>query len=160
MNVKKQRFLAVLALILAVCMMVSACSKKSEPKQDSSTAEETSSESAEESSEEAVEGSSEEPEETNTPIDVNVNGMFEKVSSAPGAGESLEITGSKQLFGELSDKLDEADLKAGKASVQVESTGDRWFGVTYQADAATVREEIKILHDAGVYGAPLFGDLG
>ena len=60
------------------------------------------------------------------------------------------------LLPDIIDKL----LKAGKASVQVESTGDRWFGVTYQADAATVREEIKILHDAGVYGAPLFGDLG
>ena len=50
-------------------------------------------------------------------------------------------------------------LQAGKATVQVESTGDRWFGVTYQADAATVREELQKLHDAGVYTSPLYSDL-
>ncbi len=143
MNVKKQRFLAVLALILAVCMMVSACSKKSEPKQDSSTAEETSSESAEESSEEAVEGSSEEPEETNTPIDVNVNGMFEKVSSAPGAGESLEITGSKQLFGELSDKLENYE--------PVSLTADQFAEMDRAMRAYTPGDETPIINATDYY---------
>ena len=60
------------------------------------------------------------------------------------------------LLPEIIDQL----LKAGRATVKVESTGDRWFGVTYQADAATAREELQKLYDDGVYAAPLFGDLG
>ncbi len=59
------------------------------------------------------------------------------------------------LLPDIVDRL----LKEGRATVRVESTNDRWFGVTYQADLPEVREEIGKLYDQGVYGSPLFDDL-
>ncbi len=43
------------------------------------------------------------------------------------------------------------DIKAGLADVKVLPTDDKWFGVTYQEDAATVKESFKKLVEAGVY---------
>ena len=50
-------------------------------------------------------------------------------------------------------------IKSGKAGVKVLTTNDKWFGVTYAEDKQTVIDAFKALHDAGVYGEPLFGDL-
>ena len=50
-------------------------------------------------------------------------------------------------------------LQEGRATVQVLSTEDRWFGVTYREDLPTVRQEIQALHDRGVYREPLYSDL-
>ena len=50
-------------------------------------------------------------------------------------------------------------LKAGKVSVKVLPTQDRWFGVTYQEDKATVIESFAQLIEAGVYRQDLFSDL-
>ncbi len=50
-------------------------------------------------------------------------------------------------------------LADGKATVEVLRSEDRWFGVTYQADLPTVQDAIQALHDAGVYGEPLYDDL-
>ncbi len=76
-------------------------------------------------------------------------------------------------FGEFLDNVKEGDLKSeyllptvidetiksGKAGVKVLTTNDKWFGVTYAEDKQTVIDAFKALHDAGVYGEPLFGDL-
>ncbi len=50
-------------------------------------------------------------------------------------------------------------LKAGKVSVKVLPTHDRWFGVTYQEDKAVVIESFAKLIEAGVYRKDLFSDL-
>ena len=42
-------------------------------------------------------------------------------------------------------------LKAGKATVQVLKSKDRWFGVTYKEDKPFVQASVKALKDAGVY---------
>jgi len=46
-------------------------------------------------------------------------------------------------------------LEAGRLRVSVLQSADRWFGMTYQEDRQTVAEELKKLHDAGVYPASL-----
>lgn len=42
-------------------------------------------------------------------------------------------------------------LKAGKATVEVLYSADKWFGVTYKEDKPFVMESIRNLKDAGVY---------
>ena len=42
-------------------------------------------------------------------------------------------------------------LKEGKLSVSVLQSKDRWFGMTYREDRARVAEELRKLHEAGVY---------
>ena len=46
-------------------------------------------------------------------------------------------------------------LHAGKLTVRAESSPDRWFGITYQADRETVMEELARLHRQGAYPAGL-----
>lgn len=43
------------------------------------------------------------------------------------------------------------ELKAGRMTVSVLSSKDKWFGMTYHEDRALVAEDLKKLHDAGVY---------
>lgn len=47
-------------------------------------------------------------------------------------------------------------LKAGRASVAVLETQDKWFGVTYKEDKQTVVDSFQKLTDAGVYPKNLF----
>lgn len=47
-------------------------------------------------------------------------------------------------------------LKAGKASVKVLTSSDRWFGVTYKEDKEFVKNEIGALKDAGKYPKDLW----
>ena len=47
-------------------------------------------------------------------------------------------------------------IQAGKATVKVLETKDKWFGLTYQADVETVKGALKKLADTGVYPADLF----
>jgi hypothetical protein len=47
-------------------------------------------------------------------------------------------------------------IKKGTATVEVLTTHDRWFGVTYQEDKYAVIESFKALHEAGVYTEPLY----
>jgi len=42
-------------------------------------------------------------------------------------------------------------IKAGKATVKVLPTSDKWFGVTYKEDAPVVIDSIKKLVESGVY---------
>ena len=43
------------------------------------------------------------------------------------------------------------ELKAGRMTVSVLSSGDKWFGMTYHEDRALVAEDLQKLHEAGVY---------
>lgn len=47
------------------------------------------------------------------------------------------------------------ELKAGRLQVSVLRSSDRWFGMTYREDRERVAEELRRLHDAGVYPADL-----
>lgn len=47
-------------------------------------------------------------------------------------------------------------LKAGKATVQVLSSKDKWFGVTYKEDKPFVTASIKALKDKGIYPVNLW----
>ncbi len=49
-------------------------------------------------------------------------------------------------------------LEGKKATVQVLSSQDKWFGVTYQEDKPFVKESIQKLKDAGVYPGKLWGE--
>jgi len=46
-------------------------------------------------------------------------------------------------------------MQAGKLEVAVLTSTDRWFGMTYQEDRPTVAEELKKLHEQGLYPATL-----
>lgn len=50
-------------------------------------------------------------------------------------------------------------LKERKATVRVLPTSERWFGITYREDKPGVSRAFQALHDTGVYGVELFGDL-
>ena len=50
-------------------------------------------------------------------------------------------------------------LQAGKVSVQVLPTHDKWFGVTYAEDKQLVIDSFAKLTDEGVYRKDLFSDL-
>lgn len=47
-------------------------------------------------------------------------------------------------------------LEAKKLSVTAKASPDRWFGITYQADRASVMTELERLHREGVYPESLF----
>ncbi len=47
-------------------------------------------------------------------------------------------------------------ITSGRASVQVLTSGDRWWGVTYQEDKPLVQQAMIRLRDEGVYPAPLW----
>lgn len=42
-------------------------------------------------------------------------------------------------------------IKAGKATVEVLSSKDKWYGVTYKEDAQVVSDELKKMHSEGKY---------
>jgi hypothetical protein len=46
-------------------------------------------------------------------------------------------------------------MEAGRLQVKVLSSADRWFGMTYHEDRAAVTEELRKLHEKGVYPATL-----
>ena len=47
-------------------------------------------------------------------------------------------------------------IQKGTATVEVLTTNDRWFGVTYQEDKYAVIDSFRALHEAGVYTEPLY----
>ncbi len=47
-------------------------------------------------------------------------------------------------------------LRAGKATVEVLKTQDRWYGVTYRADKPMVEQAIRDMKDAGLYPEELW----
>ena len=50
-------------------------------------------------------------------------------------------------------------LQAGRVSVKVLDTNDKWFGVTYKEDKDYVVKSFARLIEAGVYQKDLFEDL-
>ena len=42
-------------------------------------------------------------------------------------------------------------LKEGRLSVSVLQSKDRWFGMTYREDRGRVAEDLRQLHESGVY---------
>lgn len=48
-------------------------------------------------------------------------------------------------------------LEEGKAKVTVLTSGDQWYGVTYQDDRPVVVAALKQMTDSGLYPAPLWG---
>ena len=43
------------------------------------------------------------------------------------------------------------ELKAGRMTVSVLHSKDRWFGMTYREDRGRVAEDLRRLHESGVY---------
>ena len=46
-------------------------------------------------------------------------------------------------------------ISRGIISVQVMSSADSWFGVTYREDKPVVQQSIRKLVDSGIYPTPL-----
>ena len=65
--------------------------------------------------------------------------LTEALEKNPLKGEFL----SPQEVGRL--------LQAGKATVRVLSSSDRWYGVTYREDKPEVMQALNALTDAGAY---------
>ena len=47
-------------------------------------------------------------------------------------------------------------LEEGRVGVQVETSQDQWFGMTYQEDVPAVKEAIRKMVDAGIYPESLY----
>ena len=45
----------------------------------------------------------------------------------------------------------DSQMRSGRLKVSVLSSVDRWFGMTYHQDRQVVAEELRRLHDQGVY---------
>jgi dTDP-glucose pyrophosphorylase len=48
-------------------------------------------------------------------------------------------------------------LENGEASVEVLKSGAKWFGVTYREDMPIVKEQVRLLKEAGAYPEKLWG---
>ena len=48
-------------------------------------------------------------------------------------------------------------IKQDALTVDVLSSNDKWFGITYKEDKEAVMQELQALTDGGMYPAPLFG---
>ena len=76
----------------------------------------------------------------------------------------------KERFDQFLSALDQEDLKSeyllpiligqmleeGRVGVQVETSQDQWFGMTYQEDVPAVKEAIRGMVDAGIYPESLY----
>ena len=49
-------------------------------------------------------------------------------------------------------------IEEGKAKIQVLRSTDKWYGVTYREDLASVKDAIRALKAAGVYEERLWPD--
>lgn len=76
------------------------------------------------------------------------NGFAEFLSSL-----SPEDLKKEYLIPVIADQL----IKSGKAQVTLLETTDKWFGVTYKEDKASVTAAIRKLIEQGIYPSKLFG---
>ena len=111
------------------------------------------------------EGAAVEKDGGKTPIDPQVIVSMNMWALTPSFFEELE-----RGFVEFLSGLTPEDIKAeyllpavidgmiqkGTATVDVLTTHDRWFGVTYQEDKYAVIDAFKALHAAGEYTEPLY----
>ena len=104
-----------------------------------------------------------------TPIDENSYVSMNLWGLTPEFIDLLE-NGFKEFFAQLNpEKALKAEyllpsyigelLKAGKVSVKVLDTQDKWFGVTYHEDKDYVVNSFAKLTQDGIYQEPLFADL-
>lgn len=101
---------------------------------------------------------------------VGLNGEIIMDYSIHDAIEAGLEEGFKEFFANMGNKdilkaeyllpiyIDEL-LQAGKVSVKVLDTNDKWFGVTYKEDKDYVVKSFAKLIEAGVYQKDLFEDL-
>lgn len=99
------------------------------------------------------------------PLDPNILCSMNMWGFTPDIFETLEAGFSEFLSGipegnikaeYLLPSVVDGKIKAGKATVAVLKTQDKWFGVTYKEDKPFVVESFRKLIDAGVYRTPLF----
>lgn len=105
-------------------------------------------------------GSGRIPLEDNTIVSMNLFGFPAGFTQAMEEGfldffrydVSENPTGAEFLLPNLVGRL----IKEGKATVQVLSSSDKWYGVTYKEDKPQVVAGIKALTDNGMYPSPLW----
>lgn len=99
------------------------------------------------------------PIDANSHVSMNMWGFTPEIFDVLDKGfkEFLDDPSTNQVKGEylIPTVVDEL-IKAGKATVKVLETKDKWFGLTYQADVETVKAALKGLADAGIYPETLF----
>ena len=95
------------------------------------------------------------PIDVKTPVSMNMWGFTPSI--IPELGKALEEFFANQVEKNplkaecyLPIEVDTL-LKEDRATVQVLSSKDKWFGVTYKEDKPYVTESIQKLKDAGVY---------
>ena len=115
------------------------------------------------------EGAGVDNEGTLTPIDAESYVSMNMWGLTPEFMQTLE-DGFKEFFANMGDKnilkaeyllpiyIDEL-LQAGKVSVKVLDSNDKWFGVTYKEDKEYVVKSFAKLIEDGVYKEKLFEDL-
>ncbi len=90
-----------------------------------------------------------------TPVSMNMwgfkKGLFAELDSAFLRFLKEDVAGNPLKAEALLPSDIDRIIKAGKATVKVLTSGDRWFGVTYQEDKPYVVENIKALKDKGEY---------
>ena len=108
-------------------------------------------------------------DETLVPVDVNSLVSMNMWGLTPEFMQTLE-EGFKEFFANMGNKdilkaeyllpiyIDEL-LQAGRVSVKVLDTKDKWFGVTYKEDKDYVVKSFAKLIEDGVYQRDLFKDL-
>ena len=95
-----------------------------------------------------------------TPVSMNMwgfkKGLFAELDAAFLRFMKEDVSGNPLKAEALLPSDIDRIIKAGKATVKVLTSGDRWFGVTYQEDKPYVVENIKALKDAGEYPEKLW----
>lgn len=101
-----------------------------------------------------------------TPIDVKTPVSMNMWGFKPGLFNEFEIILDKFFKEEVAKNPLKAEcliptevdvlIKAGKATVEVLNSSDKWFGVTYKEDKPFVVENIKKLKEAGEYPEKLW----
>lgn len=94
------------------------------------------------------------PIDEDSEVSMNMWGFFPEIFDVLEQGFEEFLSGIKEgdiALEYLLPTIVGSLVNAGRAEVTVLQSRDRWFGVTYKEDKASVTEEIKKLTDAGVY---------
>ena len=101
------------------------------------------------------------PLEPETPVSMNFFGVSPAVFdfARPAFREFLSGMKDPQKDEFYLPKMLSDAMGAGRASISVLNTPEKWFGVTYSKDKEPVKAGIRALVDSGVYAADLWSDL-
>lgn len=95
-----------------------------------------------------------------TPVSMNMwgfkKGLFAELDKAFVKFLDNDVAGNPLKAEALLPTDIDRIIKEGKATVKVLTSGDKWFGVTYQEDKPYVVSNIKALKDAGEYPEKLW----